>query len=101
MDSLIAKRVMMKRLVSYCILYALQTGKHLMTCEDFKCPDKYYKCPQYYCVRYKFLCDERWDCPGGHDESKMLCTDRKCQGQFKCHNSTVLKNITNVPNTIV
>ena len=74
-----------------CSLYVcrFKTGKHLMTCEDFKCPDKYHKCPQYYCVRYKFLCDGTWDCPGGHDESKMLCTDRKCQGQFKCQCGSV------------
>ncbi len=63
---------------------------------QFNCPEKYYKCPQYYCVRYKFLCDGKWDCPAGHDESKMLCTDRKCQGQFKCHNSTICISIQSI-----
>ena len=46
---------------------------------------KRFKCPGYYCVPWRVLCDTKWDCPGGTDEAQ--CARTGCPGQFRCHNS--------------
>ena len=43
-----------------------RTGSHLGNCEEFQC-NTFYKCPGYYCVRWSYVCDGKWDCPYGYD----------------------------------
>ncbi len=63
-------------------------GKHLMQCEEYRCDNKYYKCPGYYCIPWKNVCNQVWDCPRGTEE--IGCSERKsCPGQFKCNNSMI------------
>ncbi len=45
------------------------------------------KCPGFFCVPWKLLCNGRWDCPGGVDENQ--CHNRVCAGLFKCRNSSL------------
>ncbi len=67
---------------------ALINGDHLLICEEFKCAAKYFKCPGYYCIPWRYVCNAIWDCPGGLEETE--CSNRKvCPGQFKCYNSSI------------
>ncbi len=57
---------------------------------SYTCPAKYFKCPGYYCVPYRNVCDKKWDCPWGTDEIKNTCTQRdRCTGLYKCHKSAI------------
>ena len=59
----------------------------LLYCEDYVCDDKYFKCPSYYCVPWRFVCSGQWECPGGTDESS--CEQVSCPGMFKCKDSSI------------
>ena len=65
-----------------------RNGGHLHTCEEFDC-NHMFKCPQYYCISWGYVCDGKWDCPGGTDElSDYNCgVHRLCQNMFKCQYS--------------
>ncbi len=63
-------------------------GRHLLDCKTFKCTSNYFKCPMYYCIPWKMVCNTVWDCPMGTDEK--LCAERhSCKGNFKCHESKI------------
>ncbi len=55
--------------------------------KEFQCPhniSKYFKCPGYYCVPWRYICNSVWDCPNGDDE--VDCEQRNsCPGQYKCN----------------
>ena len=57
-------------------------GEHLQNCKEFEC-NMMFKCPNYFCIPWKYVCDGKWDCPGGFDESTC---DRKriCSSMFIC-----------------
>ncbi len=57
----------------------------MVSCKEFECNMKY-KCPQYYCVPFRYVCNGKWDCPHGKDEDLCGLT-RKCSDMFKCRNS--------------
>ena len=67
-----------------------RTGEHLQECKDFQC-NKMFKCPNFYCIPWGYVCNGVWDCPGGADEhSFLICgTKRNCSGLFKCRLSTI------------
>ena len=47
-----------------------------------------FKCPDFYCLPWSYVCDGKWDCPGGYDEVKELkCGNRDCINMFKCMKS--------------
>ncbi len=62
-----------------------RTGQHVQNCTRFNC-NMMFKCPDFYCIPWSYLCDNKWDCPGGIDEStKYLCGEQsKCSHLFKC-----------------
>ena len=65
---------------------------HLRDCEDFECPyPAFVKCPGSYCIPPRYMCDGKWDCPGGADERE--CVRYLCPGQYKCANISSCKLI--------
>ncbi len=80
---------------SYC-LYELDDcghltihkyGQHLADCEDVICHTKYFKCPKYYCLPFRYVCNGLWECPGGVEENN--CHTVNCSGLFKCVHSVI------------
>ena len=69
-------------------LIPCRTGSHLADCKHFECGNKY-KCPKYYCIPFGYVCDGKWDCPMGHDESIQICKNRICKHLFKCRYSHI------------
>ncbi len=62
-------------------------GKHLTACETHNCKNKYFKCPESYCLPWRYVCNGKWDCPGGLEE--INCNRPSCPGFFKCHKSSI------------
>ncbi len=69
-------------------LVPCEDGEHMENCRDFECNFSF-KCPGYYCIPWAFVCDSKWDCPFGYDESKPAgCSpNRVCFNLFQCRNS--------------
>ncbi len=65
-------------------------GEHLQSCGAFKCSQGY-KCLGYYCIDWNYVCDGKWDCPGGTDEPKEnFCQDKwLCRNMLKCKTTGV------------
>ena len=49
---------------------------------------KSFKCPNYYCVHWRYVCDGYWDCPFGLDELSCHSMPKR-QGFFHCVDSAV------------
>ncbi len=90
-------------------LIPCRTGEHLQNCSKFEC-NSMFKCPLYYCIPWSYLCDSKWDCPGGTDEGAQAnCGQwKKCTNMFQCkyshrdnqlctHVSEVCDGIINCP----
>ncbi len=60
-----------------------RTGSHLQSCNSFIC-NGHFKCPQFYCVPWGYVCNGLWDCPWAHDEMYQTCANRNCKDMFKC-----------------
>ncbi len=61
-----------------------RNAAHLQNCRLFQC-NRNYKCPEFYCIPWNYVCNERWDCPKGSDETENACMlVRICKGMFKC-----------------
>ena len=82
------------KLLSPCV-----NGEHTENCGDSQCNMKF-KCPQFYCIPWSYVCDGKWDCPGGFDEVEELgCgVNRHCQNMFKCINSQTCIHVGDVCN---
>ncbi|KAF7494181.1 Putative G-protein coupled receptor [Sarcoptes scabiei] len=59
---------------------------HLRHCTKFQCPNDYVKCPDSYCIPYRYMCNGKWDCVGGSDE--IGCARYTCPGRYKCANES-------------
>ena len=64
-----------------------RNGGHLENCEEFEC-NVMFKCPNYYCVPWTYVCDEKWDCPDGEDEfnNEVCIGESVCEKMFQCRN---------------
>ncbi len=63
-----------------------EDGSHLDECETFQCK-KAFKCPRYYCLHWRYVCDGFWDCPFGFDE--VSCSNKNKPGFFHCSSSCI------------
>ena len=90
------------RLDNHINLYPCKTGAHIQKCDNFEC-HQHFKCPKYYCVPLSYICDGKWDCPDGYDETHdHLCgKERICVNQFKCRNSQICIHIYDVCNNFL
>ena len=59
------------RLDMYGSLIPCKTGSHLQECREFPC-NLNFKCPEYYCIPWGYICDEKWNCPFGYDEKSCV-----------------------------
>ena len=91
------------KLNTYGHLLPCRNGAHLESCKDFDCNAKF-KCPNYYCIPFEYVCDGSWDCPTGTDEN--VCNDpHRCNKMFKCkgtlskciHLGNICDNMKNCP----
>ncbi len=67
-------------------LHPCRTGGHMENCKEFQCNNNF-KCKHSYCVPWPYVCDAKWDCPDGQDESfSYVCsaTGLICTDMFKC-----------------
>ena len=70
-----------------------RNGQHLQSCENVQCKHMF-KCPNSYCIPYRYLCDGQWDCWNGVDE--LNCKDYICVNMFKCKFSSTCILTNNV-----
>ena len=70
--------------LSFC-----RNGGHLENCVYYEC-DTMFKCQSSYCIPWSYVCDGKWDCPHGFDETfKHVCTSNEtCLGMYKCFKSS-------------
>ncbi len=61
------------------------TGSHMEECKNVPCNAKY-KCAGFYCIPHSYVCDGKWDCPHGNDETQT-CKNavRICKNMYHCH----------------
>ena len=78
-------------------LIPCRTGGHIEECEYFEC-NMMFKCPGFYCVPWSYVCDGKWDCPGGSEEShRYSCGKyRNCTNMYRCRNSKICIHLGNV-----
>ena len=78
-------------------LIPCENGDHLQTCTDYECNMKF-KCPMFYCIPWKYICDGKWDCPQGYDEiTDFHCpAGQHCTNMFKCRNSVICIHLGDV-----
>ena len=82
-------------------IFPCNEGEHLQNCEKFEC-NMMFKCPNFYCIPWEYICDGKWDCPGGYDESaKHQCRNRTCTNMFKCKMSSTCIHLGDVCNGFV
>ncbi len=61
-------------------------GGHLVNCTLFECNAKF-KCHLHYCIPWKYVCNNIWDCPFGDDE--INCSEAQtCKSMFRCHKTS-------------
>ncbi len=80
---------------SHCLV-SCKSGAHLQNCKEFEC-NKMFKCPNYYCIPWSYVCDGKFDCPNGKDEQQeCLKGASRCQNMFKCTGGSVCLHIGSV-----
>ncbi len=67
-----------------------RTGDHLQTCKSFEC-NMMFKCSHSYCIPWSYVCDSKWDCPGGGDEIPNIRCEHngQCSYLYKCRNASL------------
>ena len=78
------------------ILIPCSQGEHLQMCKTFEC-NHMFKCPEFYCIPWSYVCDGKWDCPHGMDESIDLSQSGvKCKNMYKCRKSQICIHLHDV-----
>lgn len=67
--------------------------KHLQNCQNFTCPEGYFKCPSSYCIPTHYFQNNVYDCPRGEDEHDIFIS---CPGHFICTSSNICLHPDNV-----
>ena len=76
--------ICMFRINKYGQLNPCRNGGHLENCRKFECTLSF-KCKHSYCIPWSYVCNGKWDCPEGDDETNYLCTKSTfCKHMFKC-----------------
>ena len=75
-----------------------RNGQHLHDCKSKDCLWMF-KCAETYCIPYRYLCDGKWDCWTGEDES--FCRKYSCIVMFRCKFASVCIHTKNVCDGIV
>ncbi len=72
-------------------------GGHIEDCIKFQC-NMMFKCPKSYCIPWLYVCDGKWDCPSGSEESAIsgCAPSRNCSGLFKCDRSHICIHLGNI-----
>ncbi len=65
--------------------YEMQ-GRQLEECQTVLCNNTW-KCPGYYCLPYRHICDGLWDCPWGYDENNCISVEKP--GFFHCSDTLI------------
>ncbi len=78
------------KLSTHFQLKPCKNGGHIESCAYFEC-DMTLKCPVSYCVPWSYVCDGKWDCPFGSDESREFrCfLNTNCSEMFRCKQSQI------------
>ncbi len=78
------------KLNSLGYLEPCRTGEHMQNCSTFVC-NMQFKCRNSHCIPWEYVCDGKWDCSDGCDEStQKLCRNtRICTNSFKCKLSQI------------
>ena len=63
--------ICISRLNTCHLLIPCTFGQYLQDCKEFQCNTKF-KCPNFYCIPWTYVCDGIWDCSYGYDESNLL-----------------------------
>lgn len=71
-----------------------RNGGHLQECALFEC-NAHFKCPESFCIPWTYLCDGKWDCAFGDDETDR-CISSICHQTFKCKDAGVCAHETNI-----
>ena len=84
------KDICIYKLDSLGFITPCRTGTNLQECSLYEC-NVHFKCQNSYCIPWGYLCDGKWDCPFGHDESvKVGCNlSRVCHDMFRCRKSSI------------
>ena len=87
------------KLILHKYLVPCRNGGHLDNCKDFEC-NLLFKCIDSYCIPWSYVCDGKWDCPGGDDELyNPVCTKaRMCRHMYKCRKILLCVHLGNVCN---
>ena len=85
------------RLNKYLNITPCRTGSHLESCKNFEC-NVHFKCPAYYCIPWGYVCDGKWDCPDGYDESAAISCGlkRQCKNMFHCKGSQICLHLEDI-----
>ena len=76
--------ICMYRINEYGHLTPCRNGGHLESCKEFEC-NLSFKCKHSYCISWSYICNGKWDCPVGDDETNYLFTESTiCNQMFKC-----------------
>ena len=76
--------ICMYRINKYEHLNPCRNGGHLENCITFECTLSF-KCKHSHCIPWSYVCNGKWDCPEGDDETGYLCNKSTfCKHMFKC-----------------
>ena len=79
-----------------------RNGANLKDCRHFPCTGSF-KCPDSYCVPMRYMCNGKFDCPNGEDESGCPLDHMECPGLLRCkdggclHPSKICDGVVNCP----